>query len=68
MAKCLDKNPKTRPSAAALQHPWLAGDAPTSSGEDITIVSQEFRKAELRRRFRKAVNAVRAANRMRAWE
>ena len=67
--KCLEKDPADRPSASsALQHPWVSGVAPTSSDVDITIVSQEFRRAELRRRFRKAVNAVRAANRMAAWE
>ena len=66
---CLDKNPETRPGAEeALQHPWLAGDASTSSDVDITAVSKEFRRAELRRKFRKAVNAVLASNRMAAWE
>ena len=67
--KCLTKNPASRLSAEdALRHPWLAAPAPTSSNVDITDVGQEFRRQELRRRFRKAVNAVRAMNRMAAWE
>jgi calcium/calmodulin-dependent protein kinase I len=67
--KCLEKNPANRLSAEeALRHPWLAAPAPTSSDVDITGVSQEFRRQELRRRFRKAVNAVKAMNRMAAWE
>ena len=66
---CLEKNPEARPGAEeALRHPWLAGGPSTSSDVDITAVSKEFRRAELRRKFRKAVNAVLATNRMAAWE
>lgn len=64
--QCLRKDPDDRPSIdKILQHPWLHMEE-SASGEavDLTDRVQEFRKGEVRRRFRKAVNGVIFTNRL----
>lgn len=72
---CLVKTPEERLTIQeVLQHPWLARNTDPEKTTDDTALAdltdrgQEFRRAELRRRFRKAVNTVRAVNRMSAWD
>ncbi|QRV76985.1 calcium/calmodulin-dependent protein kinase [Ceratobasidium sp. AG-Ba] len=61
----LNPDPNTRPTAAeALKHPWLAGTA--SPPPEIDISSGLRTKYTPRQRWRHAINAVRAANRLRS--
>ncbi|KAG9093987.1 hypothetical protein FRC06_011284 [Ceratobasidium sp. 370] len=59
----LNPDPNARPTAAeALKHPWLS---PTSEpGSDIDISAGLRTKYTPRQRWRNAINAVRAANRL----
>jgi serine/threonine protein kinase len=69
VSKCLLKDPDERPSTdEVLQHRWLhMKEAEAQGSIDLSDRVQEFRRAELRRRFRKAVNGVIFSNRMVAF-
>jgi len=71
VGQCLRKDPDERPSIdKVLQHAWLhMGESKAAEADavDLTERVQEFRKGELRRRFRKAVNGVIFSNRMAAF-